>query len=102
MLDRRASKELRSAIEAFEALASMRLEERGAIAAGPAEARLRELARRPLGLPGSDNLPPVKTFAGEGPLGKLVDGYDLTDAEAVAVVAALAPEVDEKFDVLYA
>jgi ATPase family protein associated with various cellular activities (AAA)/winged helix domain-containing protein len=102
MLSRRASKELRTAMQAFEELVALRLEERGAVVAGSPEARLRGLARRPLGLPGSDNLPPPEAFAGEGPLGRLVEGYELTPAESVAVVAALAPEVDEKFDVLYA
>ena len=102
MLDESGQQELQTAVDALAALVSMRLEERGAVMAGSAEVRLRGLAERPLGLPGSDNLPRARTFEGNGPLARLVRTYDLTVREAVSVVAALAPELDEKFDVLYA
>jgi ATPase family associated with various cellular activities (AAA) len=101
MLEERAQQELQEAVEALEALVSMRLEERGVVVAGPPGARLRGLVQRPLGLAGSDNLPRARTFEGDGPLARLVSAYDLTVREAVTVVAALAPELDEKFDVLY-
>ena len=102
MLDESAQNELQAALDALAALVSLRLEERGVVVAGPAESRLRGLAQRPLGLAGGDHLPRARTFEGQGPLARLVETYDLTVREAVAVVAALAPELDEKFDVLYA
>ena len=105
MLDDAARDELREALEALEALVAIRLEERGATSAaasGPPHARLGELVERPLGLPGGENLPPARAFAGDGPLGRLVQTYELSTPETVAVVAALAPEVDEKFEALYA
>ncbi|MGZ4353827.1 MAG: ATP-binding protein [Gaiellaceae bacterium] len=37
----------------------------------------------------------------DGPLARLVETYELGPVETLAVVAALAPELDEKFDLLY-
>lgn len=97
MLEARHAAELRGALEALEAVVCLRLEERGHSERAP---KLTELAVRPLGGDGPDALPPAAQ--GEGPLGRLVETYQLDAAESLAVVAALAPEVDEKFDVLYA
>ena len=96
---------LARALVALEALIALRLEERGATSAGatgPPRARLSELLSRPLGLDGDEGLPPAEAFAGEERLDELVKAYELSVPETVAVVAALASEVDEKFDVLYA
>jgi hypothetical protein len=97
MLERAHADELRAALEALEALVCARLAERGNADGAP---RLTELAQRPLGSDHPDELHALPR--GEGPLGRLVEAYDLDAAESLAVVAALAPEVDEKFDVLYA
>jgi hypothetical protein len=97
MLDPSHASELRRAFEALEALVCVRLEERGISGRAP---RLPELALRPLGSNEADELPMQPL--GEGPLARLVEHYGLDAAESLAVVAALAPEVDEKFDVLYA
>jgi ATPase family associated with various cellular activities (AAA) len=105
MLDRDALSELHTALGALETLVGLRLEERRAtaagVSAGPA-ARAAELLARPLGSGDSEGLPPREAFGSTGPLARLVAGYELTGAEAVVVLAALAPEVDEKFDALYA
>lgn len=97
MLEGSHAAELRAALEALEAVVCLRLEERGHSEQAP---KLHELALRPLGGDGADALPPPAR--GEGPLGRLVKSYELDSAESLAVLAALAPEVDEKFDVLYA
>ncbi len=99
MLDSAASAELERALAALQALIQLRLEERRATTAGP---RLDLLAARPLAQGGEEGLPPRELFTGSGPLGRLVELYELTAAECVAVVASVAPEVDEKFDVLFA
>ena len=104
MLERTSLAELQRALEALQRLISIRLEERGALAANSftgSPGRLAELAGRPLGTGRGEALPDRSVFEGEGPLGALVAGYDLDAAEATALVAALAPEVDEKFDLLY-
>jgi hypothetical protein len=99
VLDDAAAAELRRALEGLERVVAQRLRERGATGGG-ADARVAELALRPLGADEPDELPPPP--AGEGPLGRLVEAYELDAAESLAILAALAPEVDEKFDVLYA
>lgn len=84
--------ELRSALEALEAVIAIRLEERR----GGPSARL-------LGLDGPDEgIPPLARYRGSGPLAEVVTAAGLTAAEALVLVAALAPHVDEKFDRLYA
>lgn len=83
--------ELRSALEALEAVIAIRLEERR----GGPSARL-------LGLDGPDEgIPPLARYRGSGPLAEVVTAAGLTAAEALVLVAALAPHVDEKFDRLY-
>ena len=108
MLDRAALGGLQAAFGALDGVLVMRLEERGALAANatpgapPSRARVGELAARALGSGRGEGLPRVGAFGGEGPLGELIAHYELAPAEALAIVAALAPEVDERFDVLYA
>jgi len=82
--------ELRAAIESLEAVIAVRLEERRG---GPT-------ARR-LGLEGSEGIPPVTHYRGTGPLAEVITTGGLTAAEALVLVAAVAPHVDEKFDALY-
>jgi hypothetical protein len=84
--------EFRSALEGLEAVIAVRLEERRG---GPS-------ARR-LGLDGPDEgIPALGRYPGTGPIGEVVSTAGLTAAEALILVAALAPQVDEKFDCLYA
>jgi AAA+ superfamily predicted ATPase len=97
VLEPAAAAELERALAALQALVLLRLEERRATTAGP---RLDALIARPLGQDGGEGLPPPEAFAGTGPLAQLVETYELTPAETVAVLAAVAPEVDEKFDLL--
>ncbi len=84
--------ELRSALEALEAVIAIRLEERR----GGPSARL-------LGLDSPDEgIPPIGRYRGAGPLAEVITAAGLTAAEALVLVAAIAPRVDEKFDALYA
>lgn len=82
--------ELRAAVESLEAVIAVRLEERRG---GPT-------ARR-LGLDGPEGIPPVTRYRGTGPLAEVIATGGLTAAEALVLVAAVAPQVDEKFDALY-
>lgn len=83
--------ELRAALEILEALVALRVEERRAGAAG-----------RPLGIEGSgEGLPDRRRFDGVGPLAEVVATAGLTVAEAVVLLAAVAPYVDERFAVRY-
>ena len=84
--------ELRAALEALDALIAVRVEERRG---GP--------AARPLGLEGvGEGLPSRRRFDGVGPLAEVIALSDLNDAEAVVLVAAVAPYVDERYVALYA
>ena len=83
--------ELRRALEDLEAVIAVRLEER----------RGDPLARR-LDLDGPEGIPPIGRYAGTGPLAEVVAGAGLTAPEALILVAAVAPRVDERFDALYA
>jgi hypothetical protein len=91
---------LRGALEAVLRLIWLRLEERGVLAAG-GRPSLEQLVRRPIALDGDDGLPGRAELAAGGPLARLADVYELSDGELVAIVAALAPEVDGRFDILY-
>lgn len=83
--------ELRAAFEVLDALVAVRIEERRG---GP--------AGRPLGIEGDgEGLPSLERFAGVGPLAELVTLAGLSAAEAVVLVAAVAPLVDERFAVRY-
>ena len=84
--------ELRAALEALEAVIAIRREERRG---GP--------AGRLLGLDVPDEgIPPVARYRGRSPLAEVVAAAGLTAPEALVLVAAIAPHVDEKFDRLYA
>lgn len=83
--------ELRAALEMLDALIAVRIEERRD---GP--------AGRPLGIEsGSEGIPDRSRFGGIGPLAEIVAMADLTAAEAVVLVAAVAPYVDERYAVRY-
>jgi hypothetical protein len=83
--------ELRAALEALEAVIAVRLEERRG---GP--------GARTLGIDAPDEgIPPVSRYRGAGPIAEVVTSAGLTAAEALVLVAALAPSVDEKFVSLY-
>jgi hypothetical protein len=98
VLEPAAAVELERALEALQELVATRLEERRATTAG---SRLDALVRRPLAAR-SDDLPGADTFAGDGPLARLVAAYELAPAEGIAVLAAVADEADEKFAPLLA
>jgi ATPase family associated with various cellular activities (AAA)/Winged helix domain, variant len=98
MLTPDALAELRAALGWLEELVAVRLEERRAAANG---GRATDLLARPLEQGDTEGLPSREAFGTTGGLAQLIDGYGLTAAEAVVVLAALAPEADEKFDVLY-
>lgn len=82
-----AVRELRAALEVLDALVSVRIEERRAAALTP--------------LDGDEGLPALRRFAGGGPLARLIAEAGLCAAEAVVLIAALAPLVDETFAVRY-
>ena len=91
-LTARHADELRRVLEGLRTVIEVRLEER----------RVPESAapsRRPLALDGAAGIPPLSTYAGEGPLADLVRSCDLTAAEALILVAAVAPETDEAFGI---
>jgi hypothetical protein len=84
--------ELRAALEMLEAVVAIRLEERRGSPSG-----------RSLGLDGPDEgIPPLSRYRGRAPLARVVADARLTAQEALVLVAAIAPHVDEKFDLLYA
>jgi AAA+ superfamily predicted ATPase len=106
MLTPRHREELQRALTALEAVIGLRLEERRAFAvhAGLAtdpERAVAALMARPLGLEGSEGLPGVAAYAGDGPLARVVRDCALDSAEALTLVAAVAPEIDEKFSTYY-
>lgn len=79
--------ELRAALEMLDALIVVRTEERRAGV---------------LGIDGGgEGLPDRRRFEGVGPLAEVVSTAGLTAAEAVVLLAAVAPYVDERFAVRY-
>jgi hypothetical protein len=74
--------ELRRALEALSEVIAARLED-GA------------------GAEKSDELPPRSVFEGDGPLGGIVADCGLSAAEALVLVAAIAPEADPRYAALY-
>ena len=83
--------ELQSALELLDALVAVRIEERRG---GPEGRRL--------SIDGDgEGLPPLERFAGTGPFAELVRDAGLSAAEAVVVLAAVAPHADERFAVRY-
>jgi hypothetical protein len=95
--------ELYRALSALETVIGLRLEERRASAVHAADpaTRTQALATRPLGLDGSDGLPHLRVYAGDGPLAQVVGRCGLSEAQALVLTAAIAPEVDERFAALY-
>jgi len=88
-------RELHRAVEAVRALAEVRLQEmKGTIGESG-------IPSRPVETDGAEGLPPLSVYDGEGPLAKVVSASGLSRAEALILVAALAPEVDERFNDLY-
>jgi hypothetical protein len=83
--------ELRDALEMLDALIQVRLEERRG---GPGGRRLSIDED-------GEGLPDVRRFHGTGPLAELVATAGLSVAEAVVLVAAVAPYADERFGALY-
>lgn len=84
--------ELRAALEVLDALVQVRIEERRA---GPHGALL--------SIDGvGEGLPDRRCFDGVGPFAEVVALADLTAAEAVVLLAAIAPAVDERFVTRYA
>lgn len=101
MLDSRGLDALRRGLEALEHLVALRLEERGATRAGASgSGRIDVLLSRPIDPGRESGLPAVDRLVDAGPLARLVQTYDLDTPETLAVLAALAPEVDERFDEL--
>ena len=83
--------ELRAALEILDSLVQVRIEERRA---GPGGR---------ICIDGSgEGLPDRRRFDGVGPLAEVIAMAGLTDAEAVVLVAAVAPYVDERFAQRYA
>jgi len=82
--------ELRTALEVLDALIGVRVEERRD---GPT-GRLLGIEER------GEGLPERSRFDGVGPLAEIITTADLTPAEAVVLVAAVAPYVDERYAVL--
>ena len=88
--------ELDRALTAVELLIATRLEERRS-GTGPDGL----FGRRPPPSAG-EGLPLLAEFTGSGPLGEVVRAGHLSAAEAVIVTAALAREVDARFDAMFA
>lgn len=89
--------ELLTALEILDALVSVRIEERRG---GPTA---RPLSLEDLSLEDDDGegLPALARLAGTGPLAALIASAGLTPAEAITVLAAVAPAIDERFAVRY-
>ncbi|KRD42953.1 hypothetical protein ASE38_01260 [Cellulomonas sp. Root930] len=88
----RYAAELRTALEALEAVVAVRLEERRA---GPA-GRLLDLDAA------DEGIPDLARYRGQAPLARVIADAGLSAAEALVLVAAIAPHVDEKFDLRFA
>jgi hypothetical protein len=83
--------ELRAAFEMLDALIQVRIEER---CGGP--------TRRPLGIEDAgEGLPDRGRLCGVGPLAETIAIADLSTAEAMVLIAAIAPYADERFCGLY-
>lgn len=86
-----AARELRAAIEALDAVVQLRLEERRG-----------GLDGRRLSIDGDDEgIPPLSRYDGTGPLAAAIGMAGLSAPEALALVAAIAPFVDERFAAAY-
>lgn len=80
--------ELRAAIEMLDAVVQLRLEERRG-----------GIVERPLSVetPDDEGIPALSRYEGTGPLAAAIGVAGLTAAEALILVAAIAPSVDERF-----
>ena len=84
--------ELRAALEMLDAVIQVRLEERRG-----------GVQHRALSIEGADEgIPPLERYDGAGPLAAAIGMAGLTAPEALVLVAAVAPLVDERFDAAYA
>jgi hypothetical protein len=84
--------ELRAALEILHTLIQVRIEERRT---GPDGHRIS------IDDAAGEGLPDRRRFGRVGPLGRLIAAAGLTDAEAVVLLAAVAPYADERFAVRY-
>jgi len=84
--------ELRRALEALDAVIQVRIEERQG-----------GVLQRPLASDAEDEgIPALERFDGVGPLAAAIAMAGLTAPEALVLVAAIAPHVDERFAAAYA
>ncbi|MGC4174835.1 ATP-binding protein [Demequina sp.] len=84
--------EIRTALEMLDAVIQVRLEERKG-----------GIEHRPLSIDdGDDGIPPLERYEGIGPLAAAIGMAGLSAAEALILVAAIAPLIDERFDAAYA
>lgn len=88
--------ELSRALEALDVLIAVRIEERRG-GTGPGG-----LLGRPKPIESDEGLPERTVFEGSGPLGQVACAGKLSPAELVVLVAALAREVDDRYDTLFA
>ncbi len=83
--------ELREALEMLDAVVQLRLEERRG-----------GIVDRPLSVEtGDEGIPPLSRYEGTGPLAAAIGVAGLTAPEALVLVAAVAPSVDERFAAAY-
>ncbi|MGN8551950.1 UNVERIFIED_CONTAM: ATP-binding protein [Microbacterium sp. SLM126] len=88
---RTAVTELRAAIEMLDGVVQLRLEERRGGITG-----------RPLSIEtGDEGIPPLSRYEGTGPLAAAIGVAGLTAPEALVLLAAIAPSVDERFAVAF-
>ena len=93
-------RELHAALEMLDAVVQLRIEERhGGVTGRPLRAPADPCpgASRP----DREGIPPLTRYAGEGPLATAVTTAGLDASEALVLVAAVAPYVDERFAVAY-
>lgn len=93
MIDAVLTRELAGALDALDEVVGARLAERARIrGADPAPAPAGE----------TPDLPALERYGSNGPLALILSAGELTPAEALVLVAAIAPEVDPRYDSLYA
>ena len=84
--------ELRRALEMLDAVIQVRIEERRG-----------HPSQRPLGIDSADEgIPGLERYDGVGPLAAAIGMAGLTAPEALILVAAVAPLIDERFDAAFA
>lgn len=86
-----ATQGLRAALMMLDGVIQLRREERQG-----------GIHHRPLSIDGVDEgIPALSRYATTGPLAEVIATARLSDAEALALVAAVAPEIDERFAVAF-